>query len=391
MKAIKNFNLIWIGFFLFLPFSNINAQTPAKKEAPRSYWYLNLNGGSSIFFGDIKEKSLMPTTVNGHSEWRMAGGLQFGRQISPVFGLRLQALYGQLAGVKSTANEYFQTDYMEANLNATVSINNLIAGYKADRKWDVYLLAGIGLTNYNSTIYNLSNDAVLAKVGFGNGKGIGGRTLEGIAIGGLGFKYNISNRLSLQLETAHRIMNSDAMDHWEKNFKYDIYNYTSLGVSIRLWKNRPKHQYKKTQTPSLPLLDTKNTQTQKPVKRAEPTGRPVTPPVTPAKKEIPTQQKQVKQQPIRTIQPVKPILEYRVQIRAKYGKPISVEYLSKKYNIPQTRIRTNIHNGYYIYTVGAYDAYSQARARRDVLRTQNGVTDAFVVAFKNGRRLDKLP
>ncbi|MBN2637971.1 MAG: hypothetical protein JXR65_02650 [Bacteroidales bacterium] len=394
---MKNFNLILIAFFaglfwVLIPDTSFAQTTSSSK--PDSYWYLNLNGGPSLFFGDIKEKKIFPATVNGVSEWRFGGGLMAGWQISPVFGLRGQGLYGQLSGVKSSANEYFQADYIEFNLNTTISINNLISGYKPGRKWDVYLMAGIGVTNYNSTSYNLTNNSIIARRGYGYGKGIGGRTLEGIAMGGLGFSYKISNHISLQLETANRIMNSDAMDTWEKNFKYDIYNYTSLGITFRFGKKHMKSQTGVKNTQTIPLLETQPQNKPKPQVQ---TSTLVTPPVRPdTVQQKPVQNQMVthpntQPEPVRTILPVKPILEYRVQIRAKYGQPISVDYLSKKYNIPAAQIRMNMHNGYYIYTVGSYDTYNQARARRDILRERNGIYDAFVVAFKNGYRLDKLP
>jgi len=50
-----------------------------------------------------------------------------------------------------------------------------------------------------------------------------------------------------------------------------------------------------------------------------------------------------------------------------------------------------MHDGYYIYTIGSFDTYEQARTARDILRRVNGIRDAFVVAFRNGYRLDKLP
>ena len=381
---IKSFTFFWIGIFLFLPCSNIQAQTQTSTaHKNQSYFYLNANFGNSLFLGDLKEKKFWPASVNGHSEWRMGFGLQAGWQISPVFGLRGQTLYGQLAGVSSSSNEYFQSDYFEFNLNGTVSLSNLISGYNADRKWDVYLLAGIGLTNYNSTLYNLTDDTKLARLGYGSGKGLGGRTLEGILLGGLGVTYHINDKWSLQFETANRGVNSDAMDFTKtNNAKHDFYHYTSLGVVFRFGKGKSKAHYRSSETHSIPLLDTKPDTTMK-----QNQGQPIQPPAKqPVKKEVKQPQKKV-EQPVRTILPVQPRIEYRVQIRARYGKPVSLDYLSNKYNIPKSQIRTNMHKGYYIYTVGSYDAYSQAKARREILRTQNGVTDAFVVEFKNGRRV----
>ncbi len=46
--------------------------------------------------------------------------------------------------------------------------------------------------------------------------------------------------------------------------------------------------------------------------------------------------------------------EYRVQIRARYGRQISKQELAKSYNLSPSDIMENNYNGYYIYTVGSY-------------------------------------
>ncbi len=84
-------------------------------------------------------------------------------------------------------------------------------------------------------------------------------------------------------------------------------------------------------------------------------------------------------------------LEYRVQISAKYNRAISIQHLSNLYNIPVSEIKENTYNGYFIYTVGSFRTYEEARERRNQLRSYNGISDSFVVAFRNGQRLSKLP
>lgn len=394
-RCVLCFSIMFV-FVLLASTGVTKAQKVSQSNNFKPSWNLNVNGGTSLFFGDIKEKSFWPQTYANHTEWRMGAGLMLGRQFTPFFGLRGQGLYGQLSGIKTSADEYFQSDYIEFSLNGTFNLNSLIAGYSPERKLNVYLLAGVGLTNYNSTLYRLSTAQVMAKRGFGNGQGIGGRTLVGVAIGGVGISYKISHHLSINLESADHFVNSDAMDLCSKNFKYDIYNYTSLGVSIKFGKKYHKGMPQQVQPPK-PFTPTPAVIS--PVKTKKQKGMPVQPPVK-AQKTVDTikktqpvepQKKVKKPVPVRPILPAKPILEYRVQIRARYGKPVSLSYLSEHYHISKGKIRTNMHEGYYIYTVGSFDTYMQAKTERDILRTKNGVTDAFVVAFKNGRRLDKLP
>jgi len=395
-RCIRCFSVALV-FTLLASTGIAKAQKASQSNNFKPYWNLNINGGTSLFFGDIKEKSFWPANYSNYTEWRMGTGLTIGRQFTPFFGLRGQGIYGQLSGIKTSTNKYFQGDYIEFNLNGTFNLNSLFAGYNPVRKLNVYLLAGVGLTNYNSTLYNLSTAQIIAKRGFGYGHGIGGRTLEGVAIGGIGLSYEISHRLSINLESAVHFVNSNAVDLYSKNFKYDSYNYTSVGLSLKFGEKSHKGAPQQMQLPK-PFTPTPAVTT--PVKSKEQKRMPVQPPPVKAEKSVNTikktqqvqpQQKVKEPVPVRHILPAKPILEYRVQIRARYGKPVSLSYLSKHYHISKSKIRIDMHKGYYIYTVGSFDTYMQARTERDILRTKNGVTDAFVVAFKNGRRLDKLP
>ena len=394
---------LFLVIIMSFPLITVKAQNVVPKKGFSPYWEGGINGGTSLFFGDVKQNPIMPVSRN-NNEWRLGGSFMAGRQFSYVFGLRGQALYGQLAGTKRSADYYFKGDYIEFNLNTTIDMNNLFGKKRSDRFATAYLLVGVGLTNYNSTIYTLSTNQVKRHIGFGYGSGIKGRTLEGILTGGIGINFRINSHLIVNFETANRVMNSDKMDGWVKNFKYDVYNYTSLGLSYRFGKRKVRsvpqtpveHQNIKEVPPGKPA----------PMKEKKPCTveiQPVMPPATSnmAKKMATAKQHQAVtpvQQPQQHVTktyvatpPPRPILEYRVQIRAKYGQPISIALLSRKYGLSQNEIRGDKHNGYYIYTIGSYQTYEQARTRRDTIRSRFGISDAFVVAFKNGYRLDKLP
>ena len=401
MKQRISYFSILLAFLLLVPFATAHAQKVSQTDEFRPYWQVNVNAGTSLFFGDLKQNKFWPASYSGHSEWRVGAGLRVNRQFSSLFGLRGQILYGQLSGIKTSANRYFQGDYIEFNLNGTFNLNTLIAGYRPDRKLNVYLVAGLGLTNYNSNIYNLATANLTGQMGNGYGHGLGGRTLQGVVMGGIGLAYKMNDKWSVNLESVTHAINSDKIDLMVQNSKYDMYNYTSLGVSFKFGQRK----HTKPTTPEMPLPKhfTPNPMLISPANKSQQTGKtpegmPVQPPKTEQQNPLETIQKaQLEQaqkkvkEPVRHILPAEQLLEYRVQIRARYQKPVSLTYLSKRYHISQSSIRTDMHNGYYIYTVGSFDNYLQAKTERDILKTKNGVTDAFVVAFKNGRRLDKLP
>jgi hypothetical protein len=392
-------------------FTNISAQSYNKTSTFRGYWQINANAGTSLFFGDIKQYKFAPVS-NHENEWRYGGGLMLGKRISPVLGIRGQFVYGQLSGTRRSWNMFFESNYIEFNLNASVSVRNIVRKYNSKQIWDAYVILGLGLTNFNTEVKDLSTKKVTKKVGYGSGKSFAGRSLQGMAMGGLGFDLKVTSRVNLNLETANRILNTDELDGFTNDFKYDVYNYTTFGISYKFGgatpsKIKKSDDYSYFETQSKPKSrDNTITQTEydyNPHKPLEPprvdiltiesevVAKPVLPPV---------EEKVVKYVPIEVIEVTpavieetvfSPGIEYRVQIRAKYGNAISIQNLSNTYNIPLNEIRENMYNGFYIYTVGSFNTYEEARERRNQLRSRNGISDSFIVAFRNGKRLSKLP
>lgn len=389
--------------FILLVTAQLRAQSfNSNVPTSSSPWSLNVSGGTSIFFGDIKQYDYIPVS-DYENEWRFGGGLQFGYQVSPVLGLRLQGLYGKLAGTRRPSNLFFESNYIEINANADISIRNIVSGFDERRMWDVYFILGVGITNYNTEVMELNTKKIIRKLGYGNGVGFGGRTMEGVLIGGLGLKIRLTNNWSLNMESAHRGMNSDLLDGREGGFKYDIYNYTSLGLTYRFGKKRQQQNQNRQKEEDFDFFknrkgsERETSANDQPVQPAEIDMLFVAPPilskpVAPPKEEKPTivVVEEVVEKP-QVITPVVPEIEYRVQIRAKYGNAISIQKLSAQYNLPASQIKQNTYNGFYIYTIGSYPNYESARQKRNELRNNNGVVDAFVVAFKNGQRLNKLP
>lgn len=399
--------LLAVTLFVLFLVNNTKSQSFSPNSSFMPHMQLQLNGGTSLFFGDVKQYTFWPVS-NYENEWRGGLSMQLNYQISPVFGIRGQGLYGKLGGTRRAWNKYFDNDYLEFNVNTTININNIFSNYRRDRFFNAYVIIGLGLLNYNTYVYQLGTNKNIQTVGGGAGKSFGGRTLEGVFHGGLGFDLRINDRLSINLESANRIMNSDMLDGHISGFKYDVFNYTSVGLSYKFAfskkhkgpdsKNpRPETKTTKTKTKNISDVQTVEYDYSQPIE--EPGyKKPVPVKKVEEEKTITEPEIVVVEKPVVVEKEVvtkednsnKP-LEYRVQILAKYGKTINLNKISDMYNIPVSMIKENSHNGYYIYTIGSFSTYEQAQQKRNQLRTQNGIGDAFVVAFINGNRLDKLP
>jgi hypothetical protein len=355
-------------------------------------WRITLGGGTSLFFGDIKQYTFYPVFKN-KSEWRFGTSLLIEKQISPVFSLRGQALYNHLVGTRRSWDRNFIAENIEFNLNTAIDINNLLGRDRKDRFFTTSLIFGIGLANFNSTLYALSSSSVLATNGFGNGSGIGGRTLEGILMAGASFDFRLDDNWSLRLESANRIMNSDYLDLYSSHFKYDVYNYTSVGISYTF--NSAKKRVSKV--PEGEPINIPEVIQNEPVSPEESLNQVVDVlKVDETNKATEPEKQLVEITPEVIVVPENNEVavlgtEYRVQIRARYEGKVPIADLSRKYNIPENEISESNHNRYYIYTVGSFATYEQAAQKRNEIRSVNKVYDAFIVAFKDGIRLDKLP
>lgn len=363
-------------------------------------WTLRLQGGTAIFLGDIKENPILPS-FTGKNEWRAGGTFTAEYRPGPIVGLRAQALYTELAGTKTVSDLYFTADVMEASLTASFYPVNIFSSTK-QHFVDFYLIAGIGFTNFNSNLYKISNDIKIASSGNGNGIGIGGRTFEPIVTAGFGIDFNLSRKLALVLESTNKAIANDKMDLTVSQFKYDIYNFTSIGLAFkfgsgtasnsRLKKAIEKENLKKSSAFDPSKIPAKN----EPV--VVPKPEEIIEIETPIELIIPslslpdTLEKVVQEKEI-VVEPeviAETTTGYRVQVLAS-SKKIAIERVARLKNLDPTTIQEGRFNGLYIYTIGFYESYQEAARVNKDLRSRTQTADAFVVYFENNQRLKALP
>ena len=349
----------------------------AQKQSEDSLFLPNLqigiSAGPSTFFGDIKQYQFFPS----YEEWRFAYGLNFNYHISPVFNIGFQGLYGKLTGSKKEQNICFENDYYELNFNTTINLNNLFGKNREDRLVNIYGVVGFGIMNFNSIVKRLDEYYVLKRVGYGYGTGFEGRQRQEFFMFGAGIDFRISKRVNLLLETVNKYPNSDVLDGVESGKYNDVYNYTSIGISYRfafLKKTKRTEVFEQVYHPvALQNILSQDIEYQL---KSEPDYSLV----------YPTQQTEISM-PEKEKTVTSSTIEFRVQILAEYAKPYSKSWISENYNIPLSEIKENIVNGYYIYTVGSFPTYKMASEKSVELQTYNGIYDAFVVAFKDGKRV----
>jgi outer membrane protein OmpA-like peptidoglycan-associated protein len=226
--------LILVLFCLAL--TGAKAQTTRDSVAFQPHWFVQPQVGVGYHVGEAKFSKLLSP----------AAQLSVGRQFSPVFGLRLGASGWQARNWQTHPVAEYKWNYVQANLDATLSLTNLIWGWNADRKWNVYGLAGVGLNiafkNDDANKLAAQNESAgipaLANGGFE--KLWDGTKLFPAGRLGAGIEYALSERVALGLEYNANVLpdkwnskkgKSDNMD-WQQNLL--------VGVKISLGKTR-KH------------------------------------------------------------------------------------------------------------------------------------------------------
>lgn len=252
---------VLIAAFVVFSTTGIYAQQAKDSKPVKSsfdgYWYIGANGGLSLLHGDITKYRFMPDGDN--TKFGFSG--YFGRQLTPVFGLRGQIGYGKYAGVEDRAeyswnpdiyNKKVEGDWIDYSLQATFDLDNLILSYNPDRLLGVYTFIGFGNAQYKVEKTDLSTGAV-SRRGYDEtngegGDGFGGRRIVAMVPVGLGFNIRLAEKWDANIESSVRWTDTEGMDivhGGAKEIKNDFYSFTTLGLTYKFGSSSNINKMKK--------------------------------------------------------------------------------------------------------------------------------------------------
>lgn len=212
-------------------------------------WSVGANAGVMLFYGDVKQYDYYPV-FRYNSEYSLGYGLTLTKTLNSVIGLQGQILNGKLAGTSRYAkaasfrdpkdNRYFTANVFEYDFNVVINLSNLILSKRKinERKFSVYTTFGAGLTNFNTELRKLSDDALITEYGSSNPNSsekliFKNRTTEIVIPVSLGVKYKLNTKFDLGLETSVRFANTDKLDATAANNNKDSYQYTDFVVTYK--------------------------------------------------------------------------------------------------------------------------------------------------------------
>ena len=171
-------------------------------------WSISAHFGPTLFFGDLREYDFWPVTKtnsDSHKEsGTFQGGLTLNKQLSYLFGARLDASLGNLRGMKRrNYNRYFEGNYFDVSVSGTVNLKGLLMGPNKMKRWKIDAYAGIGQVFYDATAYDLTGGVELRKTGKMN---------DWIVPTGLNINYEVTPRIDIGVDFRLNHTNSDYLD-----------------------------------------------------------------------------------------------------------------------------------------------------------------------------------
>jgi opacity protein-like surface antigen len=224
------FRSIYVLAILLLPFI-IHAQSESKK------YEIGVNAGTYIYLGD-----LTPPLFGSFKTPGFVIGINGSRQLNYVLSLRLDLSIGKLKGDEATYSSpaYRQERAFSFSSSITeTSVSVVYRPYWADHKISPYVFAGGGLAfvDIERDYSAFNSDYFDEESGVSEGLTADiNHSLPGLIPHiplGVGVRYNISEKFSLNTEVAYRLTSNDYLDGFSHaanpKLKDNYYKY-SIGV-----------------------------------------------------------------------------------------------------------------------------------------------------------------
>ena len=231
-----------------------------KKEKTSSsfspFWFVGAEIGPTWSHADLSRYDFAPDF--GHTN--INGALSLGRQLSPIFGVYGDIERGFFEGEKKNVatttvpnamygrDMRFNADYYGGNLNLGINISNLVSGYH-DRLIDFEIHLGVGQTQWKSTTYDLTTDAVIGSNGKkdvksgGTGSGISDRNIDLTVPVGFDVNFKVSDKWDIYGDYSYTWMATDYADgvlHGSLEVKNDVYSHFNIGARYKIGGNNTK-------------------------------------------------------------------------------------------------------------------------------------------------------
>ena len=133
MKTVRIISMLTLAMALTGAMPAQAQQNAASDFAPQ--WYVQPQVGMGYHVGEASFGDLLSPA------FQLGAGYRF----TPLFGLRASGSGFQARNWQCHPVKEYKWNYMQGNIDAALSLTDLIWGWDAERRWNAHALAGIGL------------------------------------------------------------------------------------------------------------------------------------------------------------------------------------------------------------------------------------------------------
>ena len=414
-KYLFHFTVLLL-FVLFLkPFASFSQKIQPNR------WVIKADGGVSVFFGDVKRYDYAPDHESP-SEIQPMFSVSIGKEISKIFSVRGQFLFGKLSGHKKTARYNFKSDILAGNLLADINLYYLFTGDRFGKnKFNAFASLGVGYTNWDSKLYFDTPPATGSDIMAENSKGAFSIPVA------LSVEYVINRNFAVNAEGLLSVVTSDEVDAKVGGIEFDRFTYGSVGI---VYKFKIKSKVKESKInysldPS--LYEAKPGDPQYVEKKDVAVAAVVTAEKQEEKIEVVEKESAVvvvnddkavaetvankKQETVKAEEPKESFkIDHSIESVAIQkeiwvdrgqdpwpGIEFSVQFLASKQQLDIDQIKTTVgiaediyeryDNAWYRYTMGRFHKVWKAKELRNILRSKYGIEDAFIVVYRGEERI----
>lgn len=173
------------------------------------------------------------------------GNLGLGLQFDKYFGLNANIGYGTLRGEMKDVFSIKEGNYVEGDINLTISLIDLVAGYKADRLVTLTPHVGIGQVWYRTKIEKA--DGQTETIGYNNnddnnvrGNGLGKRGITATIPVGLELGFNINPKWNIYIDYTAKFLDTDRIDCFLRGKHNDWISSINIGARYSIRRDANK-------------------------------------------------------------------------------------------------------------------------------------------------------
>lgn len=219
-----------------------NYGLPKKKDFDR--FSAGISFGPNYFQADIQQNSSNNNSISEDLPFNGMFGAQLNYQLTHTMGLRVGGMVGKLTaqnkmdvpGIKPQYERDYSyvSDIIEGTLEATFTLGN-VSFLQRNKKFHLVGSVGFGIFNFDGELTDDTVNTVVVKTG---------NVTEGMAVLGIGFKYQVGKRIDAGLTFDFRKTFTDKIDGINKpTTETDNYSILRLNLNYTFGKKNQQMEW----------------------------------------------------------------------------------------------------------------------------------------------------